>query len=417
MSSLLAIEQLQVGIYIQLDLSWMDHPFAFNSFRIKSPDQIDVLRQLGLDQVRYDPERSSAKPLPLPSAPAPRPAAVAVADSPQMQAKRLRVEQLRHYREAVVKAERALAGAVRTVREINANLLANPARVLPQALGFVDELATSFLDAPEATIHAMSGRAESEEIHQHGLNVALICLVMAKAAGLTPGQARTLGLGALLHDIGLREIPARILRKTEPLSDAEYRLRQMHCEYGVEIGKRIGLPAEVLTIIRQHHETMDGSGYPDGLEGDRTDPLARMVQVANRFDTLCNPVDAGKAMSPHAALSWMFAQQRAKHDPTVLRVLIRCMGVYPPGTAVHLSNGATALVTSINPDRPLKPMLVVYDPAVPREEAILLDLEQEHDVNIAGAIDPHELPRAIRDYLSMRRHVSYYFDEGRPAGV
>jgi putative nucleotidyltransferase with HDIG domain len=418
-SSYLTVEQLQIGIYVQLDLPWVDHPFTFNGFKIKSPEQIEVLRQLGLERIRYDPARSSAKPLPQPalSALAPALPAAPVEDSPMMQAKRARIARLTEYREAVARAERALRSAARTVREINAYLVSHPKEVLPRAHAFVDELVAAFLAAPEATIHAMSGRTDTEELYQHGLNVALLCLIMAKAAGMAPDQARLLGMGALLHDIGLKEVPSRILRKTDPLTEAEYRLRQMHCRYGVEMGQRLGLPEAVLNIIGQHHETMDGGGYPDGLKGDRADPLARMVQVANRFDTLCNPVDAGQAMSPHAALSWMFAQQRAKHDPQALRLLIRCLGVYPPGTAVHLSNGATALVTSLNPDRPLRPMLVIYDPAVARNEAVILDLDAESEVNIASAIDPHELPRAIRDYLSMRQHVSYYFEEGAPGPV
>lgn len=413
MSLFLSVDQLQVGIYVQLDMSWVDHPFTFNSFRIKSQDQIDALRQLGLDRIRYDPARSSAAPLPPPAQPSPRPQpeATAAAVSPLMLAKQARIARLQQYRDAVAQAEKALHGAARNVREINAYLLSHPREALPQAERFIDDLVDAFLSAPEAAIHAMGGRTGSEDLYQHGLNVALVCLIMAKATGMAPARARILGLGALLHDIGLKEVPSKVLRKTEPLTEAEYRLRQMHCQYGVEIGRRIGLPEPVLAIIGQHHEAMDGSGYPAGLKGEQIDPLARMVEIANRYDSLCNPVDASRAMSPHAALSWMFAQQRAKHDPAMLRVLIRCLGVYPPGTAVHLSNGATALVTSINPERPLKPVLVVYDPEVPKQEAIILDLEDETEVNIASALDPNELPRAIRDYLSMHRHVSYYFDE------
>jgi len=417
MSLFLTVDQLQVGLYVQLEMNWVDHPFTFNGFRIKTQDQIDALRQLGLERIRYDPDKSSARPLPPPPRARPPAKPVAVADSPMMRAKRARIEQLGHYRVAVARAERALFDAVKRVHEINTKVVGRPAEVLPLAEAFVDGLAEIFLAAPEATIHAMGGRSDTEELYQHGLNVALLSLIMAKAVDLAPEQARTLAMGALFHDIGLREIPSRILRKTEPLTDAEYRLRQMHSEYGVEIGRRIGLPAPVLTIVRQHHETMDGGGYPDGLKGEQVDPLARMVQVANRFDTLCNPIDSVKAMSPHAALSLMFAQQRAKHDPRMLGVLIRCLGVYPPGTAVHLSNGATAMVASVNSKRPLKPMLVVYDPEVHRDEAIILDLEQETEVNIANAIDPKELPRAIRDYLCMRKHVSYFFDDSGACNI
>ncbi|MDD5388401.1 MAG: DUF3391 domain-containing protein [Gallionellaceae bacterium] len=413
----LTIDQLQIGIYVQIDLPWVSHPFTFNSFKIKSEEQIQVMRQLGLEQVRYDPSRSAAKPRPVPATPTPtmaaKPAATLGQDDPLVLAKKARIEHLRQYREAVAKAEKALINAAQTVRHINANLLTHPGEVRAEADAFIDQLAETFLTAPDVMIHAMGGRTDTEDLFHHGLNVTLISLVMAKGLGLSTERGKTLGMGALLHDIGLRDIPSRVVRKAEPLTDAEYRLRQMHCEYGVDLGRRLGLPKAVLEIIHQHHEAMDGSGYPRGLKGDEIAPLARIVEVANRYDKLCNPLDSSTAMSPHDALSYLFAQQRAKHDPQHLRMLIRSLGVYPPGTVVHLSNGATALVTSVNPERPLKPILVVHDPEVPKEEAITLDLELEPDTNISHAIRPNQLPRATRDYLCMRKHVSYYFDDGK----
>jgi hypothetical protein len=69
-------------------------------------------------------------------------------------------------------------------------------------------------------------------------------------------------------------------------------------------------------------------------------------------------------------------------------------------------------VTSVNPARPLKPTLIIYEPEVPREEAIVIDMEQEVDVHISNALHPAQIPRAICDYLCMRKHVSYYFGNG-----
>ncbi len=412
MSIYITMDQLRVGLYVQLDLRWMDHPFGFNSFKIKNQEQIDVLRRLGLERIRYDPDRSMAKPLPPASAPAARPPVALSHDDPLIRAKRARVEYLTQYRQSVARAEQALLKAAQRYRKIYAMLASRPAEARAQAESLVDDLAATFLAEPDATVHAMGGKAAGDDIYHHGLNVTLLSMIMAKGLGMPERDGGTLGLGALFHDVGLTEVPSRVLRKTEPLAAAEYKLRQMHCEYGVEIGRRIGLPEPVLDIIAQHHETMDGSGYPNGLRGEAINPLARLVQVANRYDSLCNPTEPAKAMSPHEALSFMFAQQSAKHDPAMLRMLIRCLGVYPPGTVAHLSNGAVALVTSVNPARPLKPTLVVYEPEVAKEEAIVLDMEQETDVHIISAIHPGQLPRAVCDYLCMRRHVSYYFGDG-----
>ena len=70
----------------------------------------------------------------------------------------------------------------------------------------------------------------------------------------------------------------------------------------------------MLRIIAQHHELADGSGYPKGLKGEQIDPAARIVSLVNYYDNLCNPADLAKAMTPHEALSLMFAQRRAKFD-------------------------------------------------------------------------------------------------------
>ena len=178
-------------------------------------------------------------------------------------------------------------------------------------------------------------------------------------------------------------------------------------------------PSSLASIIAQHHELADGSGYPKGLKGEQIDPLARIVSLVNYYDNLCNPADLAKAMTPHEALSLMFAQRRAKFDARALQVMIRCLGVYPPGSVVRLSNDALALVSSVNPQRPLRPWVTVFDPQVPRDEAIMLDLDEEPDINITKALRPIQLPPEVYEYLSPRKRVTYYFDadarQGRTA--
>jgi hypothetical protein len=156
----------------------------------------------------------------------------------------------------------------------------------------------------------------------------------------------------------------------------------------------------------------DGSGYPRAIKGDATGVLARIVAIANFYDELCNPTSVAAALTPHEALSLMFAKQRAKFDPALLQVFIRCLGVYPPGTIVQLSNGVTGMVATVNTAKPLKPVVTIYDPDVPSDEAILVDLERESDLNVAKAIRPAQVPKEIYVYLSPRKRVSYYFDVG-----
>jgi hypothetical protein len=125
---------------------------------------------------------------------------------------------------------------------------------------------------------------------------------------------------------------------------------------------------------------------------------------------LCNPPNPAKALTPHEALSTMFAQQRNQYDQLAMSTFVRCMGVYPPGTLVVLSNGAIAMVVSVNTTKPLRPVVLVYDPAVPKEEAILVDLETEQDVSITKTMRPQQLSSDAYAYLAPRKRMTYYFD-------
>jgi putative nucleotidyltransferase with HDIG domain len=260
----------------------------------------------------------------------------------------------------------------------------------------------------------MGDKVGGEELYFHSLNVTMLSLMMARDIKLPQEAVRALGMGALFHDLGLQEVPNRILMKMEPLTTAEQNYFELHCQFGVDMATKLKFPAGTLAIIGEHHELYDGSGYPKRLKADAIKLLARIVAIANYYDELCNPVNIANAQTPHEALATMFARLRAKFDPKLLQVFVRCLGVYPPGTIVQLSNGAIGMVATINTARPMKPMVVIYDAQVPKEEAILVDMEKEGDVNIAKAIRPAQLPREIYNYLSPRKQVSYYFDASSP---
>jgi putative nucleotidyltransferase with HDIG domain len=317
---------------------------------------------------------------------------------------------LQRHRQERSQVERTYLKAAGVMRNINKNLLRNPQETLGEVNELVTQMVKAFLDNADVTLQVLVEKAGSEDVYFHSLNVSVLCLMLAKGLGLKAEESRILGTGAMLHDIGLTEIPSRILMKTDALTQAESNLRKMHCEYGVDLGRKIGLPEPVLQIIGQHHELQDGTGYPKGLKGEAIHPLARIVALVNHYDNLCNPLDINKALTPHEALSQMFAQHRTRFDAKALQLMIRNLGVYPPGTIVRLSNETLALVSSVNTQKPLRPWVVVYDPDTPASEAVMLDLDQEPEINISKALRPSQLPPEVVEYLSPRKRVTYYFD-------
>jgi HD-GYP domain-containing protein (c-di-GMP phosphodiesterase class II) len=217
-------------------------------------------------------------------------------------------------------------------------------------------------------------------------------------------------MGAMFHDIGKLEIPDKILRKTEPLTKPEQSFLELHCEYGLDIATKAGLSKQAAEMVMQHHEFVDGSGYPGKLKAEKISPLTKVVSIVNAYDNLCNPINLADALTPHEALSQMFAVKRNKFDAAMLKVFIHCMGVYPPGSIVQLANEMQGMVISVNSSKPLKPCVLVYDPDIPKEEAVIVDLEQDSDLSISKSIRPGQLSREVYQYLNPRKRVTYYFD-------
>ncbi|WP_319240088.1 HD domain-containing phosphohydrolase [uncultured Propionivibrio sp.] len=412
-----SVEKLQIGLYVFIDLPWFQHPFTLNSFRISNEEQLRTLKSLGESRFRYDPKRSDADPddpVETPSTEEPKTTESDTPDedlSPELAARRKRIRALEAHRRRIEEVDKTYLKATGILRNLNRKLMTRGEETLQEMDVLVDHMVTAFLKHPEVTLHVMGEKFSGVESYSHSLNVSVLSMMLSKGLGLSEEQAHSLGVGALLHDIGLAEIPERVLKKRpDEYTKPERDLRAMHCEFGVRLGKKLGLPPGILAIIFQHHEMADGSGYPTGALVDKIAFPARIVSLVNFYDNLCNPTDLAQALTPHEALSFMFGQRRTKFDAAILQQMIRCLGVYPPGSIVSLSNDVVGLVLSVNPTKPLRPWIMAYDAKVPKEEAILLNLEQETELVIAKALRPALLPPAIHAYLSPRQRITYYFD-------
>jgi putative nucleotidyltransferase with HDIG domain len=412
-------DQVQIGLYIYLDLKWFQHPFAFSHFKVKTEDQLLTLRGLGIDTVRVDPALSDVPvPAPAPAQPASAEPAAPTAPaldrsvSPMLAAKRAMMERLREQRESASRVEQAFVDTARAIREIDRNLFSQPAETMRVAGKLIGKITDSILAAPELAINLMGDKLGGEEMYVHSLNVTMLSMMIARDIKLPHEVASVLGMGALLHDIGIKNIPDKVLNKLDPYNRAEQALVETHCHGGFEIGQKLGLAAPALAILRDHHELFDGSGYPRHLQGEAIGVLSRIVSIANYYDELCNPRNPADALTPHEALSQMFAKMRSRFDPKLLQVFIRCLGVYPPGTIVQLPNGGVGMVVTVNTAKPTRPQIMIYEASVPREEAIMVNLDEQPDLNIVKSIRPSQVPKDIYNYLSPRKRVSYYFDAG-----
>lgn len=413
-------DQLCTGLYVHLDLGWMDHPFTFNNFKIKNEEQIRQIRALKLGKIRYDPLRSDCEPAPLipdteESTPLTATAEPQQPEMPEQTQQQHFAERLQKLHEAIYACEKEFAAAANTVRQVTNQLPTQPKTARETAEALVNKMVDSVLTESDVVLHAISGNNYTEENYVHALNVTVLALMLAKSLDMTMEDARALGMATIFHDVGKTEIPGKILKKTDPLTKAEQSFLEQHCELGARIVRESGMSEHIANIIYQHHEFVDGTGYPKHLKEAQIDPLARLVCIVNTYDNLCNPVNPASAMTPYEALAHMFASQRQKFDSAILKLLIKSLGVYPPGSIVMLSNNVHGIVMSVNPSKPLRPFVMIHAPEVPRETPIVLDLSEEITLNIHKCLRIAQLPKDVFDYLNPRKRISYYFDKDKPA--
>lgn len=396
-------DQLCVGLYIHLDLGWMDHPFTFSNFKIKSQDQIEKIRALQLKQLRYDPLRSDCEPLLAATVQAAWTSAKTVtspvAAAPDLQQRSNRLRQLN---DIILACERKFAADADKVRAITYNLSAHPVSARGEAELLVTQMVNSVFTESDVVLHAVGSNQSQQENYVHALNVTVLALMLAKALDMSDDDVHELGMAAIFHDIGKAESP---FNKS---------FIDMHCELGARLALQAGMSERIARIILQHHEYVDGSGRPKHLKEVQIDPLARLLVIVNDYENLCNPANPVEAMTPYEALSHMYVATPQKYDETILRLLIKSLGVYPPGSIVQLSNGVYGIVMTVNPQKPLLPFVMIHEPKVSRETPVVIDLSEEADISIKKCLRPLQLSQDAFDYLRPRKRICYYFLNKQP---
>jgi HD-GYP domain-containing protein (c-di-GMP phosphodiesterase class II) len=423
-----SVQELRVGMFVHLDGGWLAHPFPLSNFKIASNDQVDTLRSLGLERIRWSPTKSD--PLPVPQAlarPAEpvlrlasvRPGAAGSAaapstsiESPKETARRLRRAALAAQREALQHCERQFAEATHACKTISELVTLKPQAAREQSEALSRALVDKMLGEEETCIRLL-GEYAGDKASLHAVNVTVISLLMGKAFGLDVAGMTDLGVGSLLHDIGKLDLPERLRHREEHFSPSEVRAYEDHVAHGIAHARRMGLSPGATLVVAQHHEHVDGSGFPLRLASDRLSIGSRIVALVNRYDNLCNPNLPARALTPHEALSFLFAQGKNQFDAALLSGFIKMMGVYPPGSTVQLTDDRYAMVLSVNSSRPLKPRVLVHDRDVPANEALVLNLEAEPRLGIRRSIRPLALPREALEYLSPRPRMAYFFEPAR----
>ncbi len=411
------IEAAQVakGVYVWLNVKWTEHPFLSDRFLVETEKDVAILQTLDLvGRLFYYPDMSTA---PLRAAPpvARMGSSPSTAPSSQEQTalntevlalEKAKKDKLRVQKDAAARAERAWDAAASATREALVGLSRSPKSAGEDLAKLSRQTAATITQGQDILLHLLGDR-KGQGPQFHALNTRTLCMLLGKVSGLNEKDLSDLALAALAHDCGKSEIPLSILKISKRKKFEEDFYRQ-HVPFSVKLAAQSGaFSKEALATIADHHEAVDGSGWPQGKKDAAHS--ARILSVVDRYEELCSPqaTDCDPLM-PAEALSFMYRNEASRFDPALLSALIKLLGVYPPGTLVQLSNGALALVVSPGPTS-LLPKVLLYSPEVAKEEAPTLELSTEPGVKITEAIRPSTLPSDVLEWLNPQQRLSYYF--------
>jgi len=191
----------------------------------------------------------------------------------------------------------------------------------------------------------------------HSLNCSIYSALLARYAGFSIPQIKVITCGALLHDMGKIEIDKQILNKPGRLTDDEFTVMKQHPLLGFNLltKKRLELSSLIAHMAWQHHEKIDGSGYPRGLKGEEILSHARLLAITDVYDAITANRPYHQAMQPEVAYKVILSGLGTSFDEKFGRIFLSKIALYTPGTQIFLNTGERAIVVSVpttNPQRP-----------------------------------------------------------------
>jgi putative nucleotidyltransferase with HDIG domain len=229
---------------------------------------------------------------------------------------------------------------------------------IPEA--FTKNLVSSIVRNPNALMCMTKIREKDTYLLEHSLNVAILLANFGTHVGLNEEQIQGLALSGFLHDIGKIKVPDEILNKPGRLNDQEMTSMRDHVYYGTKILVEMGIPESIVRTIGQHHERLDGYGYPEGLRGDEITQFGRMIAIVDTYDAITADRCYKVSLSSKKALQILLQDAPEKYDEDLVKQFVQCIGIFPTGSLVKLNNEKIAMVLKQHPVHATKPVVKVF---------------------------------------------------------
>ncbi|ATC83301.1 HD-GYP domain-containing protein [Pseudoalteromonas agarivorans] len=277
-------------------------------------------------------------------------------------------------------------------------------------LKVIDEMANDIVSSVFRNTSAMTILTRIKDKHsynwRHMINCAIFTAVFAKYLGYKEEAVQQLAMGALLHDLGQAKLPQGIISRPSKLTSSEMDIIKRHVAQGLGLVKgEKGITPLILDMIVNHHERLDGSGYPRGITAEKLSRPARMMAIVDVYDALTADRPHQEGDEPINALRYLLANKEL-FDAELVQHFIKCLGVHPVGTIVKLTNERLALVLEGNRLNPIKPKVKLFYNAKHGHHVTPKDLdlnEPDQSIKIVSSIKPLDyqinLARLLKEHL------------------
>jgi len=398
------VAQLKPGVFVHdFNCGWLHHPFLQNQVKIKTDKDIEKIVKHQIRDVYIDTDRG----LDVEDAPTQDEvteelqaeiASLSVATEP----KSLHEEP----KEVFVKAQRLLSEAKQTTRRLMDDVKLGKQLDLRQVETLVERMTESVLTSKDALISLARIKNKDEYTYMHSLAVSALCISFGTHLGIDAKHVKYLGMGGLVHDIGKVKVPSAILNKPGPLTEQEFAVMKQHVAHGVCLLQQSQFEDGALGVPAHHHERLDGTGYPEGLQGEQISKFGQMAAIIDIYDALTAERCYKKSLPPTYALRKLFEWSPNYVNRELVEAFVAHVGIYPVGTLVRLRNGLLGVVLRHGDKGLLKPVVcVVYDTRkATRLEPFTIDLSQparaEEGNEIIGCESPEHWQLQPELYLT-----------------
>ncbi|MGR9051357.1 MAG: HD-GYP domain-containing protein, partial [Gammaproteobacteria bacterium] len=388
------VQELRIGMLVyNLDIPWSEYPFAQHrqGFIIQSREQIAQLRDY-CTYVYIDARKQKQHYGAIPTG--------------------LTKETDReNFYKAFNKAAETYQSTNNLVKNVMEDLRFGNQLNTKVAKEAVSDCVNKVLDNSD-TMHLLTQLKNMDEYTtQHSLNVCILSILFGKYLKFSPEKLNRLGLCGLLHDMGKSKIPLEILNKEGRLTDAEMEIMKDHARLGRDILLNTqDIEDEAIEVAYSHHERLNGSGYPRGLSVDDITAFTKIVSIVDTYDAITSDRIYQKGKLHLDAIEILIKGRDTHYDAKLVIKFIECIGIYPVGSPVVMTNGEVAMVIESNPENKIKPVvLMLLDENKKPAEKRLINLANPGAVDKNGK--PYKLSKVIK-HNDYGLNLLEYHEEG-----